>query len=139
MKQKSSNILDNLKPQEWNYSLHVRRRADDCRKVLSQLISLHEGLAFQKELTREYFLKEKGYPPQSCYPNWAYQLAFTLYDPNQIFSNEVKRILSCHCKTLLDEFGQDEKPITSFLKNQTNILAEIAIDLDYMSVDLALN
>lgn len=106
----------------------VRQKAQDCCRIVRKLLS---GLEVQKELAREYQLAEKGYPPSSCYPTWAYQLAFVLYDPHQLYSDEIKGLISYNCRLLVDEFDTSEQGHTRYLQSQRNVelLAEIARDL----------
>lgn len=96
-----------------------QRRAKDCRRILSDLLNNQK---LMRELSRDFLIMEKGYPIQSDYPHWAYEVAHKLYDPKGQFGSGGKEALVNLCVALLDEFGAEDKYFTRAIAENTEIL-----------------
>jgi hypothetical protein len=127
MKKNATEILANLEeiPQDYREVKQVHAKSN--RDVLRRLLG---DITMQRELCHAFTVRKQGYPINSSYPDWAYDLGHLLIDPKKVYSEEIKELVFDYCVKLVGEFGGNEEYyLDYFREHQVPLLSEIAWDL----------
>lgn len=115
-----------------DYRQISRRRAKDCQHILGELLNNQKLL---RELSRDFQVLEKGYPVQSDYPHWAYEIAYKLYDPKGRFGAAGKEGLVNLCQAMLDEFGTEDQYFTRNIAENSEVPFLARVAKDFLGAD----